>query len=194
MLPIASLMIEHRIIERMIGLIKDELDRIDSTKQINPIFIDTAVDFIRTYADKVHHGKEEDILFRELTKKTLAPELKTIMNELIEEHKVGRATIKAVVDAKSKFLAGDVSQIPILKNKLAFLVDFYPRHIEKEDKYFFKPVMKYFTPGEQLAMLDEGQVYDRKMIHRKYDGVVSELEKIRNLPEPKRSANWLDFF
>jgi hemerythrin-like domain-containing protein len=194
MLPIAPLMIEHRIIERMIGIIKNELEVIERTNQINPVFIDTAVDFIRTYADKVHHGKEEDILFRELEKKSLSPEHKTILNELNEEHKVSRAAVKAVVEAKLKYLAGDVSQIPTIKEKLAFLVGFYPVHIEKEDKRFFGPVMNYFNPAEQQAMLEEGQIYDRKMIHRKYDAVVSDIEKARNLPEPKRSSNWLDFF
>lgn len=194
MLPIAPMMIEHRIIERMIGLIKNELEKIEQTHQINPVFIDTAVDFIRTYADKTHHGKEEDILFRELEKKQLSAEHKKILDELNEEHRISRAAVKAVVDAKAKYLAGDDSQIPIIKEKLAFLVGFYPVHIEKEDKRFFGPVMKYFTVAEQQAMLEEGQVYDRKMIHRKYDGLVSEIEKTRNLPEPKRSANWLDFF
>ena len=60
------LMIEHRLIERMISIIKDALIQIESTQEVDPVFVDTAVDFIRTYADRTHHGKEEDILFRDL--------------------------------------------------------------------------------------------------------------------------------
>ena len=74
MLPIGTLMMEHRLIERMIIIIKDELKVIQEEKKVNPIFIDNIVDFLRTYADQTHHGKEEDILFRELKKKNLSDE------------------------------------------------------------------------------------------------------------------------
>jgi hypothetical protein len=59
----APLMIEHRLIERMIGIIKRILSQIEKEEKIDPVFVDTTVDFIRTYADRTHHGKEEDILF-----------------------------------------------------------------------------------------------------------------------------------
>ncbi len=58
MQPRGPLMIEHRLIERMIALIKKEIQRLQESSTVNPVFIDTAVDFIRTYADRTHHGKE----------------------------------------------------------------------------------------------------------------------------------------
>jgi hemerythrin-like domain-containing protein len=61
------LMIEHRLIDRMIGIIKRILSQIEKEEKVDPVFVDTTVDFIRTYADRTHHGKEEDILFRELS-------------------------------------------------------------------------------------------------------------------------------
>ena len=85
MLPIGPMMIEHRLIERMISLMGKELDRIKTSNKANPSVIDTIVDFMRTYADHCHHGKEENILFRELKKKDLSAEHKSIMDELIEE-------------------------------------------------------------------------------------------------------------
>src|SRR5574340_681579 len=92
------LMIEHRLIERMLAIIRNELAQAEKIKTIDPLFVDTTVDFIRIYADRTHHGKEEDILFRELKNKALAPEDRRIMNELIEEHKFGRQTTKAIVE------------------------------------------------------------------------------------------------
>ncbi|HMF30231.1 MAG TPA: cation-binding protein, partial [Candidatus Lokiarchaeia archaeon] len=62
--PVAPLMIEHRLIERMIAVIKKSLPAMRESQTVAPTFIDTAVDFIRMYADRTHHGKEEDILFR----------------------------------------------------------------------------------------------------------------------------------
>lgn len=45
----ALLMIEHRLIERMIDLIRKALPQIDLTGKVNPAFVDAAVDFIRTW-------------------------------------------------------------------------------------------------------------------------------------------------
>jgi hemerythrin-like domain-containing protein len=101
MMPIAPLMIEHRLIERMITLMGKELERITKSNEADPSFIDSIVDFIRTYADHCHHGKEENILFRELRKKSLSPEHKNIMGELIEEHSLGRKTAGRLVESKS---------------------------------------------------------------------------------------------
>ena len=101
MLPIAPLMIEHRLIEKMIVVIQKEIKRSELHKRINPEFIDLAVDFIRMYADRCHHGKEEDILFRDLDKKPLSDEHKRIVDELVEEHRQGRKTVADLVEAKA---------------------------------------------------------------------------------------------
>ena len=53
--------------------IKKEIEKMKKYNKANPLFIDIAVDFIRMYADRTHHGKEEDILFRDLEKKSLSP-------------------------------------------------------------------------------------------------------------------------
>lgn len=66
MLPIGPLMAEHRLIERMIKILKIEVESVKKFNEMNEILIYNVVDFIRTYADQTHHGKEENILFREL--------------------------------------------------------------------------------------------------------------------------------
>ena len=73
------LMVEHRLIERMLSVIKGALVQIETTKSVDPVFVDTAVDFIRFYADRTHHGKEEEILFRELDKRSLSADDRRIM-------------------------------------------------------------------------------------------------------------------
>jgi hemerythrin-like domain-containing protein len=91
-MPIGPLMIEHRLIERMIEVMKRQLQEWETEPTMDPSFIETAVDFIRTYADRCHHGKEEDILFRDLSKKPISGNHKRIMEELVEEHRWGRRT------------------------------------------------------------------------------------------------------
>ena len=173
------LMIEHRLIERMITLIRDALVHIQSTGKVDPLFVDAAVDFVRIYADRTHHGKEEDILFRDLDKRPLSAEDHRVMNELLQEHVFGRQTTKALVDANTRYRNGDATALTDIAERLQTLVTFYPKHIEKEDKVFFPAAMAYFTHDEDQAMLAEFWEFDRKMIHEKYRAVVDELKKSR---------------
>jgi hemerythrin-like domain-containing protein len=172
----APLMIEHRLIERMLSLIRNALEQIESTRKVAPLFVDTAVDFIRTYADRTHHGKEEAILFRELSKRPLSAEDQRVMNELIEEHAFGRQTTKDLVEANTRYRNGDVYALTDITTKLRTFVDFYPVHIEKEDKVFFPASRAYFTDEEDQAMLDAFWEFDRKMIHEKYESLIQSLE------------------
>lgn len=175
-MPIAPLMIEHRLIERMIAVMKKELVRSTKEKKISPKFVEVVVDFIRTYADQCHHGKEEDILFRDLNKKELTQEHKRIMEELIEEHRWGRKTTKKLVEANERYIQGAGESLSVIADYMRSLIEFYPRHIEKEDKHFFIPCMEYFTEEEKDAMLKEEWEFDRNFIHEKYGKIVVNAE------------------
>ena len=172
----APLMIEHRLIERMLLVIKGILAKIESKHKVDPVFVDIAVDFIRVYADRTHHGKEEDILFRELNKKSLTAEDRQIMEELIEEHVFGRQTTKSIIEANTRYRNGDETALADITANLKTLTEFYPRHIEKEDKIFFPSSRNYFTDEEDQAMLAEFWEFDRKMIHEKYKTLVEGFE------------------
>ncbi len=171
------LMIEHRLIERMLGCIETILARIREEKRVDPVLVDTAVDFIRTYADRTHHGKEEDILFRDLANKDMPAEEQRVMKELIEEHAFGRKTTKELVEANARYRAGDDSALEAIAEKLAALTRFYPKHIEKEDKNFFPSCRAFLSEREEQAMLEAFWEFDRKMIHEKYRRVVEGLER-----------------
>ena len=175
MKPIGPLMWEHRLIERMLRSFESEISKINEQKKVNPLFIDTAVDFIRIYADRLHHGKEEDILFRDLMKKKLSPEHARIIDELMEDHRYARKTTGMLVDAKERYLKGEntVEEVITLMKELA---RFYPVHIEKEDKHFFFPCQEYFSKEELDKMLAEFYEFDRKMIHEKYEKIVNRME------------------
>ncbi|MGD0756360.1 MAG: hemerythrin domain-containing protein [Bacteroidales bacterium] len=171
------LMIEHRLIERMLSIIKVALSKIESNHEIDPVFVDIAVDFIRVYADRTHHGKEEEILFRELKNKPLSNEDQRVMNELIKEHMLGRQTTEAIVIANTRYRNGDKTALTDIVDKLKTLIEFYPKHIEKEDKKFFPSSRAYFTNEEDQAILTEFFEFDRKMIHEKYQSLVEGFEK-----------------
>lgn len=54
MKPIGPLMWEHRLIERMVQILKTEIGRIRGQNEISMVLIDQAVDFFRTYSDRTH--------------------------------------------------------------------------------------------------------------------------------------------
>jgi hemerythrin-like domain-containing protein len=175
MKPIGPLMREHRLIEKMLSFFEGETKKITEQNKVDPLFIDTAVDFIRTYADRTHHGKEEGILFRDLIKKQISREHIRIMEDLVEEHKYARKTVGMLVDAKERYLEGENTSQEVI-SLLGELTRFYPIHIEKEDKRFFYPCMEYFTKEEQDRMLKEFYEFDRNMIHEKYGNIVDRIE------------------
>ena len=177
MMPIGPLMIEHRLIERMIRQITRELERIGRTGEADIPFLQGAVEFIRVYADHCHHGKEENILFRELDKKDIPPEERRIMEELIEDHIYGRSKVAEIVAGMAQYTAGDATALASIVAALTELIEFYPKHIEKEDRHFFLPVMAHFTAVEKDAMLREGIDFDAGLIHEHYRRAVEELEK-----------------
>jgi hemerythrin-like domain-containing protein len=170
-------MIEHRLIERMIALMKREVQEAEKENQINARFVEAATHFIKAYADRCHHGKEEDILFRELKKKDISEEHKKILGELVEEHQWGRETTGRLTDANERYGKGDQEAFSEILHHIRLLIDFYPKHIEKEDKHFFLPVMEYFSDHEKEAMLIEGHEFDSTLIHEEYADMVSAWEE-----------------
>jgi len=48
MMPVGPLMIEHRLIERMIRVMQANLETISKEEKVDPVFVDTVIDFIRT--------------------------------------------------------------------------------------------------------------------------------------------------
>ena len=170
-------MAQHRVIERMLAILETELGSMTEHGSVDPALIDTATDFIRTYADRCHHGKEEDILFRRLADKPLDDELAEAMTGLIEDHVRARSMTRSLIEANTRYRSGDVSALSEIETSVRDLTEFYPVHIAKEDRHFFKPCLEYFTEAERQTMLADFDEFDRALIHEKYRRIVEELEQ-----------------
>ncbi len=180
MKPRGPLMIEHRLIEKMLEIADREVRTMEETSFVDPVFIDGMVDFIRVYADRTHHGKEEDILFKELGKKGLDSADAEMMVALIQEHRMAREAVKDLVHAKETYLSGEIEALVDVREKMQWLIGFYPVHIAKEDKTFFPNTEKYFDREELDAMLSDFRQFDALMIHEKYTRAVDELAQRRH--------------
>jgi hemerythrin-like domain-containing protein len=168
-------MIEHRFIERMIQIMKVQLEKIQTESKADSSQIERIIRFIKGYADRCHHGKEEEILFRELGRKNISPEHKQTMEELVEDHKLGRKITMSLLEANQKYQQGEVGALSVIAAGLRSLIEFYPKHIQKEDRDFFIPVMGYFSQEEKEAMIREGYESDSQLFHQEHEKLITEL-------------------
>src|SRR4030043_2035889 len=176
MLPIGPLMIEHRLIERMTRIVKELLAIIQAEKKEDPAQVERVIHFFKAYADACHHGKEENILFRELGRKNISPEHRRMMEELVEDHKLGRKITMSLTEANQRYQKGEAAALSAVAEGLRSLIEFYPNHIRKEDRNFFIPVMGYFSNEEKEAMIREGYESDSRLLHQEHADLVKRLE------------------
>lgn len=167
----SPLMIEHRLIERMMALRDRGLSRIESEGAVDPDFVDEAVDFQGTYADHTHHGKEEDILFAEPRERSLSDEDHRLMRELSEEHVWGRKTTSALAEASARYRRGEESALDDIAECMRELVGIYPQHIHKDDDSF-PATRRYLTDEEDASTREGSREFHHQVVHGIYRSVV----------------------
>jgi hemerythrin-like domain-containing protein len=181
MLPSGPLMIEHRLIERVIALAQSEARRIDEGGKVDAAFAASVVDFMRTYADRTHHGKEEDILFRVLAEMDISDEDRALMDELIREHERARSLVGSLESAARAAAASVAEARAGAVQALSAIAGLYPEHIRKEDERFFPAAVRYLSAERRQTMLEEFADFDREMIHERYGSAVESLEDARGI-------------
>lgn len=160
---------EHKTIQIMIRLLEKFVKDSKNFEKIDLKFYNKTIDFFKTYVDECHHGKEEKILFSKLNNKPLKDNEKKILNELLEEHVLGRKYVRHLNELKD---SGKIDEISHLIKKM---IDLYKMHIHKENDVFFYPAFQYFSDNEKNEMLKEFIYRDRNIIHEKYLEVVKNL-------------------
>lgn len=128
--PTTILSDEHKNILCIIGALLKKCDDIDSGKDIDKDFFAKAVSFIKNYADKFHHSKEEDILFAELNKDGVLEHCNPI-GQMLHEHDLGREFVKGLSEAVKK---GNKAEI--VKNARGYC-ELLEEHIFKEDNILY---------------------------------------------------------
>ncbi|MFZ2947887.1 MAG: hemerythrin domain-containing protein [Desulfuromonadaceae bacterium] len=131
-----ALVDEHRLILRMITLLERNAARTADGSYSNWKFYLDGVDFIRNYADRFHHAKEEDVLFEALIKNGMPRENSPIAAMLME-HDQGRAFVKAMETAALEAMNGQGGrERAIADNALAY-GELLREHISKEDEILY---------------------------------------------------------
>lgn len=169
---VSPLMQEHRLIERMIGLLRVHLDLLWRGKPPNHSLLGDAADFFLFYADRIHHGKEEEILFRALVGRDLSPVHRRLVEVLTVEHSQARDLVRNLATAAAAGRRGEGQSRDTMVAALAALVELYPLHIAKEDANLLLPAVGYFSLQEQESLLQEFRDFDQRLVHERYRAVV----------------------
>ena len=127
-----ALVDEHKLIIRMLAVLERNALRTARGAYGNYRFYLDAVDFIRNYADRFHHAKEEDILFEALVTNGM-PRANSPVAAMLMEHDQGRAYVRAMEQATTDALAGKPGQDAIIADNALRYLELLKEHIAKED-------------------------------------------------------------
>jgi hemerythrin-like domain-containing protein len=128
--PTKILSDEHQNILKVIDALTKECNVLESGKELNKDFFEKAIDFIRNYADKFHHAKEEDILFKELCKDTVQMHCNPIP-QMLHEHDLGRNFVKGMEEALK-----ENNKAKVIENARGY-IELLQEHIHKEDNILY---------------------------------------------------------
>ena len=168
---------EHQLILRMITLVEKNTAELEAGRFRNWQFYLDAVDFIRNYADRFHHAKEEDVLFLELIRNGM-PEKQSPIEAMLMEHDQGRAHVLAMEEAAQKAIDGEVGQGPIIAEHARGYAALLRGHIEKEDDILY-PLAERILPEEVRPRMLQAYVQaeaNSPDLEEKYRKMVREYE------------------
>lgn len=172
---------EHENIKRAIRVIRKISLGIMEGMKIPYDDLYSIADFIKNYADKHHHGKEEDMLFVDMSKELSGVIGNGPIQGMLIEHNSGRNFVRNLEIALKSHQNGDnESKIDIIANAVGYgnlLTD----HINKENNMLFRFAVNNLKK-ETLDKLDsQFDSYERNEVHmkakKKYLDLIDELEK-----------------
>ena len=151
MSPTEMLENEHRYIQKVVAAAATLADRLAEGFDLGIDMVQSIVEFMRIYADKCHHGKEEDLLFPALERKGV-PMRGCPVEALMREHQMGRALVKGLAEVVDSYGKGDAAARDVLIKSLRGIVELYPNHIWKEDFLLFPMTNKVLSAEDQTNL------------------------------------------
>ena len=189
MTPTEILIDEHHLIVAVLDCLEEAAGRLDSGETVSPEFFLDAAEFVAGFADKYHHGKEEDILFVALTARDM-PRDSGPVAVMLYEHDEGRKYTAAFRSAAEQMKTGDEGAAADVVRNVFDYVNLLRQHIMKENNVLF-PMAEQIIPADTMRevrkdfqrVMDEGA---RNDIPAKYQALAEKLR--RSLSEQTTAA------
>jgi hemerythrin-like domain-containing protein len=153
MTAIDILMEEHQLIIQTIGALEAYTEAIIRNESIDQSDLGRFVQFIREFADRHHHGKEEDVLFKTMIDNGF-PKEQGPLAVMLHEHDVGRGFVETLAEKSSierSWSEEDRSQIVESARGFGALLR---SHILKEDQILY-PMARNALPPDVMTVVDQ---------------------------------------
>jgi hemerythrin-like domain-containing protein len=175
-----KLMLEHQLILKYIDLLMSYLKEMTADEQQEGFLyrLENFVDFIQNYADKYHHAKEENILFKFMEE----PEVLSHCNPLpvmLYEHDEGRKYIKNVLDALK-----NNNKAAAIENAAAW-AQLLREHIYKEDNILYPMAEEGLKDKQKENIISQ---YNKVEISMKGEELEQKYSDLYNLLKTSLSS------
>ena len=149
--PMQLLVDEHVVIKRWLALIPSVIESIDLATDEGVKIIVDGIDLIRSYADRLHHAKEEDILF------TYFDDSEKIFQVIYEDHRIARNHVKKMLAAV------ETKDTAALNQHLTDYGLLLAEHIKKEDEILFPWLDKELAEEQIVELTQKFDKEDREI-------------------------------
>ncbi len=172
---------EHEGILAMLAVVEKAAFRLRDGKPIPKDLMSNAADFFSNFADKCHHGKEEDRLFPKMAQYGI-PEQDGPIAVMKMEHNHGRALIRAMREGAARYADGDTRAVsPLVSNTLEY-VELLREHIYKENQILFMMADQVIPEIEQSALVRDYEAFEANVmgagVHERYHAMIAEYQKL----------------
>ena len=138
--PMKKMVDEHVLIKRWLALLPKVIENLDLETEEGLQLINNGIDFIRNFADKYHHAKEEDETFKYFDENF--DMIKVIRNDHVKVRRHVKEMLQAIENKDTK----------TLEDHLVSYSQILPEHIKKEDEILF-PWMDRKLTTNQIGQL-----------------------------------------
>lgn len=171
---------EHRTIERMLTVLETAAQQLKAGERVPARLFREAVDFVRNFADKCHHGKEEANLFPRLEERGV-PKEGGPLGVMLEEHDMGREYIGAIDDAIGAYEAGDEAAASVIEENVRAFTHLLRHHIWKEENVLFPMANEVLSADDQRELEERFQQVEAEVMgpgaHERYHELLDRAEK-----------------
>lgn len=145
---------EHDHILKLLTVMRKACCGILEGKEIDDGDFRKMIAFARNYADKHHHGKEEQILFKEMLERLGQVGINLIQHGMLVEHDLGRLHIAELEKALDQYKEAPKTEykLHILAEAIGY-ANLLQRHIEKENQVVYTYAEKNLS-GDILQWVD----------------------------------------
>ncbi len=179
MKPTEDLMNDHAAISIVLSIMRKIAEDISSGKGCKYDEVESIIDFLQTFADKCHHGKEEQVLFPALEEAGISRDNGPV-GVMLYEHTIGREFISQMIGAMHNKDGHSSRSDNELAESMVQYANLLSNHIMKENHILFPMADKVLDEekqeeiNKQFLNIEENVV--GKGVHEKYHRLIHELE------------------